>query len=94
MVVSMRIFNKKDINKVKQISENFSFAHGDPIHIGDPIEIGITNILSPDWGDSPRKKNDDEAYSDAPLLSSSLVSAILSSATTFSPGVMFMTLTP
>ena len=41
MVVSMRIFNQKDIKKVKQVSGNFSFAHGDPIHIGDPIEIGI-----------------------------------------------------
>ena len=62
MVVSMRIFNQKDVNRVKQISENFSFAHGDPIHIGDPIEIGIKNILSPDWGDSPRKKNESEEY--------------------------------
>ena len=62
MVVSMRIFNQKDINKVKQVSGNFSFAHGDPIHIGDPIEIGIKNILSPDWGDSPRKKNEYEEY--------------------------------
>ena len=62
MVVSMRIFNQKDINKVKQISRNFSFAHGDPIHIGDPIKIGINNILNPDWGDSPRKKNDNEEY--------------------------------
>ncbi len=62
MVVSMRIFNQKDINKVKQISKNFSFAHGDPIHVGDPIEIGINNILRPDWGDSPRNKNDEEEY--------------------------------
>ena len=62
MVVSMRIFKQEDINKVKQVSENFTFAHGDPIHIGDPIEIAINNILSPDWGDSPKNKNDDEEY--------------------------------
>ena len=62
MVVSMRIFNKKDINRVKNVSGNFSFAHGYPIHIGDPIEIGINDIFSPDWGDSPRKKNDNEVY--------------------------------
>ena len=62
MVVSMRIFNQKDVNKVKQVSANFSFAHGDPIHIGDPIEIGINDICSPDWGDCPRKKNDNELY--------------------------------
>ena len=62
MVVSMRIFNKKDIKKVNQISGNFSYAHGDPIHNGDPMEIGIDDILSPDWGDSPRTKNNDEEY--------------------------------
>ena len=62
MVVSMRIFSQKDINKVKQISGNFSFAHGNPIHIGDPIEIGIDDIFNPDWGDSPKNKNDDEEY--------------------------------
>jgi len=62
MVVSMRIFNQKDINTVIQVSENFSFAHGDPIHIGDPTEIGIDNILNPDWGDSPRNKNENEEY--------------------------------
>ena len=62
MVVSMRIFNQDDINKVKKVSRNFSFAHGDPIHIGNPIEIGINDITNPDWGDSPRKKNDNEEY--------------------------------
>ena len=62
MVVSMRIFNQKDIDKVKQISGNFSFAHGEPVHIGDPNKIGIDNIINPDWGDTPRKKNDEEEY--------------------------------
>ena len=62
MVVSMRIFNQKDIDKIKQISGNFSFAHGEPVHIGDPNKIGIDNILNPDWGDTPRKKNTEEEY--------------------------------
>ncbi len=62
MVVSMRIFSKKDIKKVIDVSGNFSFAHGTPVHIGNPIEIGINNILDPDWGDSPRKKNNNEEY--------------------------------
>ena len=62
MVVSMRIFNKKDIKKVKQISGNFSYAHGEPVHIGDPTDIGIEKIQNPDWGDYPRKKNDEEDY--------------------------------
>jgi len=62
MVVSMRIFNKKDIKKVKQISGNFSYAHGEPVHIGDATDIGIEKIQNPDWGDYPRKKNDEEDY--------------------------------
>ena len=62
MVVSMRIFHKKNLTKVNQISGNFSFAHGKPIHVGNPIEIGIKNILNPDWGDSPREKDDEEEY--------------------------------
>ncbi len=62
MVVSMRIFNKKDIKKVFKISGDFSFAHGQPIHIGDPIEIGINKIENPDWGDRPRQINNDEVY--------------------------------
>ncbi len=62
MVVSMRIFNKKDINRVKKVSGSFSFAHGEPIHVGNPNKIGINDILNPDWGDCPRKKNEEEEY--------------------------------
>ena len=62
MVVSMRIFNKNDVEKVTRISGDFSFAHGKPIHVGDPIEIGINKIQKPDWGDSPRKINYEEQY--------------------------------
>ena len=59
----MRIFNKEDVEKVNQISGDFSFAHGQPIHTGDPMEIGINKIQTPDWGDCPRKINDEENYS-------------------------------
>ncbi len=62
MVVSMRIFNKRSKEKVKDISKKFSFAHGSPIHIGDPSEIGIINIEKPDWGDRPRIKEPEEDY--------------------------------
>ena len=62
MVVSMRIFNKKDINRVNKVSGNFSFAHGEPIHVGDPNKIGINDIQNPDWGDCPRHKNEEEEY--------------------------------
>ena len=69
MVVSMRIFNQKDINKVKQVSGNFSFAHGDPIHIGNPIEIGINNILSPAFSNASSNEKEQPIAKATKLLS-------------------------
>lgn len=62
MVTSMRIFKKTDKEKIINISKKFSYAHGEPIHIGEPNEIGITDIMKPNWGDSPRTKSSDEDY--------------------------------
>ena len=62
MVVSMRIFKKDDINKVINICKPFHWAHGNPVHIGNPKAIGITNIAKPTWGDSPRSLIKDEDY--------------------------------
>ena len=47
MVVSMRIFKKDQVNEVINICKSFHWAHGKPIHIGDPHEIGISNISEP-----------------------------------------------
>ena len=54
MVVSMRIFEKDQVDDIIKICETFHWAHGKPIHIGNPIEIGIDDIAKPTWGDSPR----------------------------------------
>ena len=62
MVVSMRIFKKTDEKKIINISKNFLFAHGEPVHIGKASHIGISNILKPEWGDPPRIKNENEDY--------------------------------
>ena len=94
MVVSMRIFNKKDIKKVQQVSGNFSFAHGDPIHTGDPMEIGINDILSPDWGDSPRTKNNNEEYifwACGVTPQNAIIEAMLPFCITHTPGHMLIT---
>jgi len=52
MVVSMRAINKSRIQEVIAISRKFPLAHGAPVHWGDPSEIGIKNIDTPDWGDA------------------------------------------
>ena len=41
MVVSMRIFNGSDERKIVDISKMFLFAHGEPVYIGEPKNIGI-----------------------------------------------------
>ena len=60
MVVSMRIFKKDQVDNVIKICETFHWAHGKPVHIGNPNEIGIDDIANPNWGDTPRKVLDNE----------------------------------
>ena len=50
MVVSMRPVSKDRIEEVYSICARYPLAHGSPIHVGVPEEIGIENIENPDWG--------------------------------------------
>ena len=59
MVVSMRPFNAKDAIKAVEITREFPSVHGSPVHMGNPEEIGITDLSRPDFGD-PVTINDDE----------------------------------
>ncbi|WP_299732279.1 putative hydro-lyase [uncultured Tateyamaria sp.] len=52
MVVSMRPLLPQDIERVRSICAEFPLAHGAPVHVGDPSEIGITDINAPEWGDA------------------------------------------
>lgn len=52
MVVSMRPIQPKDVTRVQSLCSEFPSAHGAPIHVGDPEEIGINDISSPEWGDA------------------------------------------
>lgn len=51
MVVSMRALPKDRAGDAAEISGRFPLAHGAPVFVGDPAEIGITDISRPDWGD-------------------------------------------
>ncbi|QUG41486.1 putative hydro-lyase [Psychrobacillus sp. INOP01] len=51
-VVSMRPMSSADAIRATQITSRFPGVHGAPIHIGDPIQIGITDLTKPDFGDS------------------------------------------
>jgi uncharacterized protein YcsI (UPF0317 family) len=51
MVVSMRPYLPRDAIKAVEITREFPMVHGSPVHLGDPPQIGISDIEKPDWGD-------------------------------------------
>lgn len=51
MVVSMRAIDPARIDEVTALSRRYPLAHGAPVHMGDPVAIGIPDITRPDWGD-------------------------------------------
>ena len=60
MVVSMRPLISKDAIKSIEISSRFPAVHGAPIHLGNPDEIGIKDIMKPEFGDPPRTLENNE----------------------------------
>jgi uncharacterized protein YcsI (UPF0317 family) len=51
VVVSMRPIPLDRVDEVVRITSRFSRAHGAPIHVGDPGQLGIVDFDRPDWGD-------------------------------------------
>ena len=51
MVVSMRPMPPSDAIRASAITARFPHTHGMPVHIGNPLDIGIEDIDKPDWGD-------------------------------------------
>ncbi len=51
LVVSMRPFAPPDIPAAVEISSRFPAMHGAPVHVGDPGELGISDLGAPDFGD-------------------------------------------
>jgi uncharacterized protein YcsI (UPF0317 family) len=60
MVVSMRPLSTKDAIKSIQICSKFPSVHGAPIHFGNPEEIGVKDIMNPEYGDPPRPLKNNE----------------------------------
>lgn len=59
MVVSMRPMKPADAIRAVQITTRFPSVHGAPVHLGKPEQIGISDLMKPDYGD-PVPVNDDE----------------------------------
>lgn len=52
MVVSMRPLRGADVARAAEICARYPLAHGAPVHVGDPAELGITALDRPDWGEA------------------------------------------
>lgn len=53
LVVSMRPMPAADAIEATLICDGFPLAHGAPVHLGDPAQIGISDLMRPDYGDAP-----------------------------------------
>jgi uncharacterized protein YcsI (UPF0317 family) len=51
MVVTMRPIPEAQVDLVRELSSRYPLAHGQPIHIGDPAAIGISDLRQPDYGE-------------------------------------------
>jgi uncharacterized protein YcsI (UPF0317 family) len=52
MVVTMRPIPAALVSRAVQITARYPGVHGAPVHIGDPVQIGIRDPMKPDFGDA------------------------------------------
>ena len=93
LVVSCRPVPRHQMELASVITGSFTHAHGGPVHVGDPSELGIADLTRPDFGD-PVPMGDDEvpmfwACGVTPQVA--LASARPELAITHEPGHMFIT---
>lgn len=93
LVVSMRPLPAADVARAKEITAQFPHFHGPPVHAGDPREIGIADIASPDFGDAVEIREGEVPvfWACGVTPQCALIEARLPLAMTHSPGHMFVT---
>lgn len=50
-VVSMRAIAEDQVAAATEVTAALPLAHGAPLHVGDPADIGIDDLAMPEWGD-------------------------------------------
>lgn len=53
MVVSMRMIPADLVPRAVQVTSRYPLAHGAPVHVGSPDELGIRDLGEVDFGDQP-----------------------------------------
>jgi uncharacterized protein YcsI (UPF0317 family) len=52
LVVTMRPIPGALVSRAAQISGRYPGVHGSPVHVGNPLDIGIRDLGTPDFGDA------------------------------------------
>ncbi|TVP87043.1 MAG: putative hydro-lyase [Alkalicoccus sp.] len=93
LVVSMRPVKTGDVQKAAEITRKYPEVHGGPVHAGNPEEIGITSIESPDYGEAVEIKEDEVPvfWACGVTPQAALLNAELPLVITHEPGCMFIT---
>ena len=96
MVMSMRPIKHSQVVKSVQVTSRYPFAHGAPLHIGDPDVIGVKDITHPEYGDPVEIKSDEVPvfWACGVTPQSVAMSSKPSIMITHSPGYMFLTNMP
>lgn len=91
MVVSMRLIPEHQLLVTQETTGRFPWAHGAPVHIGEPGEIGISDIQHPDWGDEPVGNGTPVFWACGVTSQNAITSARLPIVVTHTPGHMLIT---
>ncbi|MEX0606293.1 MAG: putative hydro-lyase [Marinobacter sp.] len=93
LVVSMRPFSAADAIRAIQITTRYPQVHGSPVHFGSPSLIGISDLQSPDYGDSVSIKEHEVPvfWACGVTPQQVLIDARVEFAITHSPGHMLVT---
>ncbi len=92
LVVTMRPMTAAQAVRAVQVTTRFHLTHGAPVHLGDPENIGISNLGEPDFGDPVTIKPGEIPVFWACGVTSQLAatSTPLSRVITHAPGHMFV----
>jgi len=92
-VVSLRPVPARLVALARSLTEPLVHAHGGPLHVGEPLNLGIVDLSRPDFGDPP-----DVHPGDVPMFwacgvtaEQTAVAAQLRYVFTHAPGHMFVT---
>jgi uncharacterized protein YcsI (UPF0317 family) len=96
LVVSLRGIPAAQVADAVQVTARFPTMHGAPVHVGEPDQLGIDDLDTPDYGDPPVL-----AAGDVPVFwacgvtpQAAVVDARLPFAIAHAPGRMFITDVP